>query len=61
MSHKVKKDEYKRLHRGETFVGFAPKVEPTKKERLEKTAKKTQKTLDKRVLICYNDYSKEKE
>ena len=39
MSHKVKKDEYKRLHRGETFVGFAPKVEPTKKERLEKNAK----------------------
>ena len=47
MSHKVKKDEYKRLHRGETFVGFAPKVEPTKKERLEKTVKKHKKLLTK--------------
>lgn len=47
MSHKVKKDEYKRLHRGETFVGFAPKVESTKKERLEKTAKKHKKLLAK--------------
>lgn len=47
MSHKVKKDEHKRLRRGETFVGFAPKVEPTKKERLEKTAKKHKKLLTK--------------
>ena len=47
MSHKVKKDEYKRLHRGETFVGFAPKVEPNKKERLEKHAKKHKKLLTK--------------
>ena len=47
MSHKVKKDEYKRLHRGETFVGFAPKIEPTKKERLEKYAKKHKKFLTK--------------
>ena len=47
MSHKVKKDEYKRLHRGETFVGFAPKVEPTKKERLEKYANKHKKLLTK--------------
>lgn len=47
MSHKVKKDEYKRLHRGETFVGFAPKVEPTKKERLEKYVKKHKKLLTK--------------
>ena len=47
MSHKVKKDEYKRLHRGETFVGFVPKVEPTKKERLEKYAKKYKKLLTK--------------
>lgn len=47
MSHKVKKDEYKRLHRGETFVGFAPKVEPTKKKRLEKNAKKHKKLLTK--------------
>ena len=47
MSHKVKKDEYKRLHRGETFVGFAPKVEPTKKERLEKHATKHKKLLTK--------------
>ena len=47
MSHKVKKDEYKRLHRGETFVGFAPKVEPTKKERLEKYTKKHKKLLTK--------------
>ena len=45
MSHKVKKDEHKRLHRGETFVGFAPKVEPTKKGRLEKHAKKHKKLL----------------
>lgn len=45
MSHKVKKDEHKRLHRGETFVGFAPKVEPTKKERLEKHIKKYKKLL----------------
>ena len=47
MSHKVKKDEYKRLHRGETLVGFAPKVEPTKKERLEKQTKKHKKLLTK--------------
>ena len=47
MSHKVKTDEYKRLHRGETFVGFAPKVEPTKKERLEKYGKKHKKLLTK--------------
>ena len=47
MSHKVKKDEYKRLHRGETFVGFAPKVETTKKERLEKQTKKHKKLLTK--------------
>ena len=47
MSHKVKKDEYKRLHRGETFVGFAPKVEPNKKERLEKQTKKHKKLLTK--------------
>ena len=45
MSHKVKKDEHKRLHRGETFVGFSPKIEPTKKERLEKSAKKHKKDL----------------
>lgn len=49
MSHKVKKDEYKRLHRGETFVGFAPKIEPTKKERLEKNAKKHKKDLTREV------------
>ena len=47
MSHKVKKDEYKRLHRGETFIGFAPKIEPTKKERLEKREKKHKKLLTK--------------
>ena len=47
MSHKVKKDEHKRLQRGETFVGFAPKVEPTKKERLEKYAKKQKRRLTK--------------
>ena len=47
MPHKVKKDEYKRLHRGENFVGCAQKVEPTKKERLEKYAKKHKKLLTK--------------
>lgn len=36
MSHKVKKDEEKRNRRGPTFVGFSPKVEPTKNERIEK-------------------------
>ena len=49
MSHKVKKDEHKRLHRGETFVGFAPKVEPTKKGRLEKHAKKHKKLLTREI------------
>lgn len=40
MAHKTKKTEEKRLHRGPTFVGFSPKIEPTKKERLEKMRKK---------------------
>lgn len=44
MFHKVKKDEYKRSNRGETFVGFAPKIEPIKKECLEKYAKKHKRT-----------------
>lgn len=40
MSHKVRKDEEKRNHRGPTFVGLSPKIEPTKKERIEKMRKK---------------------
>lgn len=40
MSHKVRKDEEKRSRRGPTFVGFSPKVEPTKNERIEKMRKK---------------------
>ena len=33
MSHRTKKAEEKRKHRGPTFVGFAPRVEETKKKR----------------------------
>lgn len=43
MSHKVRKDEEKRSKRGPTFVGFSPKVEPTKNERIEKMRKKHKK------------------
>ena len=43
MSHKVKKNEEKRSHRGPTFVGLSPKIEPAKKERIEKTRKKHKK------------------
>lgn len=43
MSHKIRKDEEKRKHRGPTFVGLSPKIEPTKKERIEKTREKHKK------------------
>lgn len=43
MSHKTKKTEEKRKHRGPTFVGLSPKVEPSKKEREEKARKKHKK------------------
>ena len=43
MSHKAKKDEEKRSHRGPTFVGFSPKIGPTKKERIEKMREKHKK------------------
>lgn len=43
MSHRVRKDKEKRKYRGQTFVGFSPKIEPTKKERIEKTRKKHKK------------------
>lgn len=45
MSHRVKKDEDKRAHRGPTFVGLAPRFEPTKNERKEKSQKKHKKDL----------------
>lgn len=40
MSHRVKKDEKKRAHRGPTFVGLRPMIEAGKKERIEKAEKK---------------------
>lgn len=43
MSHKVKENEEKRSHRGPTFVGLSPKIEPTKKEKIEKIRKKHKK------------------
>lgn len=39
MSHKKKREK----DRGPTFVGFSPKIEPTKKERIEKMRKKHKK------------------
>lgn len=41
----MKKETIKKS-RGNTFVGFAPKTEPTKKEKLEKQRKKHKKRLD---------------
>lgn len=32
----MKNNRFKRLNRGPTFVGLSPKVEKTKKEKLEK-------------------------
>mgnify|MGYP007038249832 CR=1 FL=1 len=46
MSHKTRKTEEKKLHRGPTFVGLSPKVEPSKKEREEKLRKKHKKKID---------------
>jgi hypothetical protein len=43
MSHKTKKTEEKRKHRGPTFVGFAPRVEDTKKGKLRKAERKHKK------------------
>ena len=43
MSHRTKKTEEKRKHRGPTFVGFAPRVEDTKKGKLRKAERKHKK------------------
>lgn len=43
MSYRTKKTEEKRKHRGPTFVGFAPRVEDTKKEKLRKAERKHKK------------------
>jgi len=43
MSHKTKKTEEKRKHRGPTFVGFAPRVEDTKREKMRKAERKHKK------------------
>lgn len=43
MSHRTKKTEEKRKHRGATFVGFAPRVEDTKKSKLRKAERKHKK------------------
>lgn len=45
MSHRTKKDEEKRKYRGPTFVGFAPRVEDTKKEKIRKLERKHRKRL----------------
>lgn len=44
MSHRTKKTEEKRAHRGKTFVGFAPRVEDTKREKMKKAERKHRKT-----------------
>lgn len=43
---KKKKNPFARLDRGPTFVGFSPKIGPTKKEKLEKSRKKHKKGVD---------------
>ena len=43
MSHRTKKTEEKRKHRGSTFVGFAPRVEDTKREKIRKAERKHKK------------------
>jgi hypothetical protein len=45
MSYKVKKDEEKRKNRGSTFIGFAPKIQDTKKHKAKNHKQKHKKDL----------------